>query len=154
MRPEPRTVPTALLNSPGFLLGKAAQQALELVEAALAPLELKARHFGVLVALDEREPASQHQLAQTLRIDRTTMVAVVDHLERLGWVERRLHATDRRTHQVHRTPAGKVATDTARAVASRADAELVAGLSAAEVAQLLRLLRTLYTRAGAVTSHQ
>jgi DNA-binding MarR family transcriptional regulator len=143
MRPDQQTVPEALLNSPGFLLGKAAQQALELAEAALAPLGLKVRHYGVLVALDEREPASQHQLGEALRIDRTTMVAIVDHLEGLGWVERAPHATDRRTHQVVRTPAGQAATDTAHAVVRRADERLVARLSAAELAQLLGLLRTL-----------
>jgi DNA-binding MarR family transcriptional regulator len=144
VRPELPTLPTTLRDSPGFLLGKLAQRGSEVAESALASLDLKARHFGVLVTLEEHEPASQHLLSQVLQIDRTTMVAVIDHLERLTLVERGRQPGDRRTHQVRRTAAGRDATDQARTAMTRADAALVQRLSADELAQLLRLLHKLH----------
>ena len=140
---EVRTIPHALRASPGFLLGKAAQQGAELAERALGSLELKARHYGVLVSLQELGPLSQHQLGQVLRIDRTTMVAVVDHLERLGLVCRSLHPGDRRAYQVQLTAAGQAAVEQARRAMTGADAALVGRLSAEERARLVRLLRKL-----------
>jgi DNA-binding MarR family transcriptional regulator len=142
-RPEPTRIPDALWTSNGFLLAKAAQHGIDLAEAALAPLDLKARHYGVLVALDAHQPASQHQLSQILRIDRTTMVAIVDHLETRGLVERGLNPTDRRTHRVRLTSAGHTAMQQARTALAHADAELVDRLSADEQAQLTTLLHKL-----------
>jgi DNA-binding MarR family transcriptional regulator len=136
-------IPQALRASPGFLLGKTAQQGAELVEQALQPLALKARHYGVLVSLQDLGPVSQHELGQLLRIDRTTMVAVVDHLERLGFVVRGLHPVDRRTYQVRLTTAGQAAVERARGAIAAADAALVDRLTAQERAQLMILLHKL-----------
>jgi DNA-binding MarR family transcriptional regulator len=140
---EPAPVPDALWASAGFLLAKAGQQGVELAKAALGPLDLKARHFGVLVALEAHQPASQHQLGQVLRIDRTTIVAVVDYLQTRSLVERGLHPTDRRSHQVRLTSAGQAALQRARTAMAHADAELMARLSADEQAQLVTLLHKL-----------
>lgn len=138
-----RTVPQALLASPGFLLGKAAQQAVELAERALRPLDLKVRHYGVLISLQDLGPLAQHELARLLRIDRTTMVAIVDHLERLGFVHRGLHQADRRMYQVQLTASGEAAVEQARGAIAGADAALDDRLSAQERAQLVILLRKL-----------
>ena len=140
---RPRHLPRTLRASPGFLLGKAAQQGAALVEQALQPLRLKARHYGVLVALDELGPCSQHELGDPLRIDRTTMVAIVDHLERLGFVERRPQPDDRRSYQIQLTAAGSSALAQARGAVAKADASLVERLSAPETLRLVRLLRKL-----------
>ena len=139
----PHALPRTLRASPGFLLGKAAQQGAALVEQVLQPLGLKARHYGVLVALDELGPRSQHELGDVLRIDRTTMVAIVDHLEGLGFVERRPQPEDRRSYQVWLTAAGSSALARARGAVAAADASLVERLSAPERRRLVRLLRTL-----------
>jgi DNA-binding MarR family transcriptional regulator len=141
--PTPAGIPDTLWASTGFLLTRAAQHAIDLAEAALTPLDLKARHYGVLVALDAHQPTSQHQLSQILRIDRTTMVAIVDYLETRGLVERGLNPTDRRTHRVRLTSAGRTAMQRARTALAHADAELVARLSADERAQLTPLLHKL-----------
>ena len=146
MAPTPadlQQVPEALRASPGFLLGKAAQQGAELAERALQPLALKARHYGVLVSLQDLGPLSQHELGQLLRIDRTTMVAVVDHLERLGFVRRGVHPVDRRTYQVQLTAAGQAVVEQARGATASADAVLVARLSGEERAHLVTLLHKL-----------
>lgn len=138
-----RTVPQALRASPGFLLGKAAQRGTELVEQALRPLALKARHYGVLVSLQDLGPHSQHELGQLLRIDRTTMVAVVDHLEQQGFVLRSFHPVDRRTYQIQLTAAGQATLEQARGAIAGADTALVGRLSAEERTLLVTLLRKL-----------
>jgi len=130
----------ALFRTP---FARPAQQGAELAERALQPLALKARHYGVLVALQDLGPLSQHELGQLLRIDRTTMVAVVDHLERLGFVLRGLHPVDRRTYQVQLTAVGQAALEQARSATAAADAALINSLSAPQAVQLVKLLRKL-----------
>jgi DNA-binding MarR family transcriptional regulator len=132
-----------LRSSPGFLLGKAAQLGADLVERALQPLQLKARHYGVLIALQELGAMSQQELGHVLRIDRTTMVAVIDYLERLGAVRRVVDPVDRRSHLIHLTAQGTAALKRARQLVTAADDELVQGLSAREREQLIDLLQRL-----------
>jgi DNA-binding MarR family transcriptional regulator len=71
------------------------------------------------------------------------MVAIVDHLERLGFVERGLHPADRRAHRVRLTAAGQAALEHARGGMAEADAALVGRLSGADRARLVALLQTL-----------
>jgi DNA-binding MarR family transcriptional regulator len=86
---------------------------------------------------------SQQELGHVLRIDRTTMVAVIDHLERLGAVRRAVDPVDRRSHQVQLTVQGTAALNRARQLVTAADDELVQGLLAREREQLIDLLQRL-----------
>jgi DNA-binding MarR family transcriptional regulator len=143
MAPAPadvRSAPRALRSSPGFLLGKAAQRGSELVEQALRPLELKTRHYGVLVSLEGLGALTQHELGQLLRIDRTTMVAIVDHLEQRRFVRRAPDRADRRANRIQLTAAGRAALRSATGAVATADTTLVEGLSAEERAELVSLL--------------
>src|SRR5262245_32397792 len=133
-------MPQALSGSPGFLLGKAAQRGAELVEHALQSLQLKARHYGVLVSLQDIGPLSQHKLSRLLRIDRTTMVAIIDHLETLGFVRRAVRSRDRRSCEMQLTSRGKAVLKRARSEASAADERLVEPLTRRERDQLVVLL--------------
>ena len=54
----------------------------------------------------ERGPLSQAALGELPRIERTTVVAVVDELERAGYVNRGRYAADRRVHSLI-TPTGR-----------------------------------------------
>lgn len=66
----------------GYLLKHANLRLSELVGAALAPYGIDGREFAVLALLDSPVPMSQLDAARRLGIDRTTMVAMVDALER------------------------------------------------------------------------
>src|SRR5690242_133700 len=83
-----------------YLLKHATSKLMALTDAALEPFGIDSKDFGTLRVLAHREPASQLQVAQTLGIDRTTMVAVLDALERKGIVLRRPDPTDRRRNVV------------------------------------------------------
>lgn len=91
----------------GYLLKRAHLQFGELVSEALAPLDIDNREWAVLISLDERRPRSQAELAGLVGVDRTTMVALVDALQRKGLVQRRPHADDRRKNVIEITPSGR-----------------------------------------------
>src|SRR5204862_4918906 len=77
-------LPEVLQGSPGFLLGKAGQRAVELGDGAMSQFGLKPRHYGVLSLLRRYGGFSQLELSSVLRIDRSTMATVVDELRQMG----------------------------------------------------------------------
>ena len=74
-------------------------------------------------------------------IDPSTMVSLIDDLERAGLAERRPHPTDRRARAVAITPKGRRLLDRARRMAAQVDSEVLRGLTAAERRDLMTLLR-------------
>ena len=128
-RAAPRPpAPATLTQSTALMLVKAAQRATEALEAALAPLGLRPRHYRVLVALGESGALSQQALGGLLGIDRTTMVAIVDALEGQGLAERRPDADDRRSYRVQLTARGRTTLVRATGAVARADEALLARL--------------------------
>ena len=132
--------PERLRGRLGFVLGKAAQRATALMGVAPQPHGLKVRHYGVLTALAEQNGQTQQALGARLRIDRTTMAAALDDLERLGLAARQPHPSDRRAHHVSLTEAGCSALAALEPGARQAEAALEADLSPQERAQLVALL--------------
>jgi len=110
-------------------------------EQHLGPSGINARELTVLLFLDGREPESQQQAAARLGIDRTTMVALLDALERKGLVARRPDAGDRRRNVVLLTDAGQATLRQATRASDTAERELLADLDDHEAAQLRDLLK-------------
>jgi DNA-binding MarR family transcriptional regulator len=108
---------------------------------ALEPWSLDGRELAVLGVLDADEPPAQRQAAERLGVDRTTMVALVDELERKGYVERRADPDDRRRNLVHLTTAGRQARRDATRAADEAEQGFLAALSPAERTALRDMLR-------------
>lgn len=110
---------------------------------ALEPLGLRPPHFGVMRLIATEPGSTQQQLADRSLIDPSSMVAVVDELEELGYAERREHPGDRRKHAIHLTREGERMLDRAQAVATKTAEEVLAPLDSGEVQELRRLLRKL-----------
>jgi DNA-binding MarR family transcriptional regulator len=100
-------VPPPLAAYTGYLLRAVHDRALK-IAATVVPAGRSVREFGVLSIL-VTGPASQQQLADTLHVNRTMMVQVVDRLEADGLVERRRNPADRRSYALQLTPAGQKA---------------------------------------------
>lgn len=127
----------------GFLLKHATMVLSERTDAALGPLSIDGKEFGALRVLARREPMSQLQVAQTLGIDRTTMVALLDTLERKGIVARHPDPADRRRNVVELTEQGEQVVDAAEALRLQVEEEFLAPVGAADGERLRRTLRTL-----------
>jgi len=112
------------------------------LDRALAPLELRAREFWML-AIAGRGNVSQHEIAGLCGLDPSSLVAVLDGLERRGWLRRQPNPRDRRMHWVQRTEAGDRLFARALPLARRAEARHLEALSAAGQRQLLAAMRQL-----------
>jgi DNA-binding MarR family transcriptional regulator len=108
---------------------------------ALAPLSLNIAHVAVLGLLGERGDLSQRQLIDLMDADKSTMVYLIDELERQGLVERRADPSDRRAYAVHLTAAGRRRLQEAGGIAARVEMDFLSVLSARERAQFTDFLR-------------
>ena len=104
--------------------------------------ELSPGRAGMLLLIEANPGVTQGRLATAARLDRSTMVGVVDSLEDRGLIERR-RGVDRRTNGLWLTKAGRLLAARLRVRIARHERRVAARLSAAERAQLLALLEKL-----------
>jgi DNA-binding MarR family transcriptional regulator len=130
----------ALAGRLGYLLKHAQQRLAGLTATALAPFGISGRQLAVLIAIDDRVPLSQQEVARRLGVDRTTMVALVDELEGKRLVERRPDPEDRRRNVVALTGAGQTTLAGAAEASAKAERQFLAGLSAAEMIEFRQVL--------------
>lgn len=96
------------------------------------------RDYVVLVLLEQERPRTQVELGQLAGLDKTTLMAALDRLERAGLVERKLDPNNRRVRIPAITAEG-TAVQEAITTARRA-AEEVPGMTAKELQTLRKLL--------------
>lgn len=73
---------------------------------ALGEFDITPGLFGVLVTIESNPDLKQQELAKATQLDRSTVVSVIDGLERRGLVERRAVANDRRSNALRLTSDG------------------------------------------------
>lgn len=117
--------------------------------AALQSIGLTPALFAVLNYLGARDGAIQQQIGSAMGIDPSTMVSLVDQLERAGLAKRRPHPQDRRAREVTITPEGRRTLEQARKLAEEVEGVVLEGLSPAERGQLVTLLRKAFAAAPA-----
>ena len=123
-----------------YLLKHALLDLEELHQEQLGPIGINARELSVLLLLEAREPESQQQAAARLKVDRTTMVDLLDGLEAKGLVARRADGEDRRRNVVVLTDPGRQTLGKAVRASDRAEQRLLGALDEAEQTQLRSLL--------------
>jgi DNA-binding MarR family transcriptional regulator len=97
--------------------------------------------FAVLNYLAAHEGSTQRAIGSAMGIDPSTMVSLVDVLQRDGMANRRPHPNDRRAYAVTITAKGRRALERARKLAYEAEDEVLGGLSMPEREELLTLMR-------------
>lgn len=131
-------------NAVGFeigpLLRQAHRKAAEVFDAALQPLQIQGRHFGVLLALHRDGPLTQRQLVDRLGSDKSSMVRTIDDLQTRGLCVREPDASDRRANAIHLTDSGRRLFTCAEQIARDSAATLLAGLTEEEQLQLRNVL--------------
>lgn len=131
----------------GFLLNQAAVIVRDRTAAALAPLNLHPRVFGVLLLIGHQPGITQTEASQRLRIDRTTMSQLVTDLSDRKLIKQAVSPDDRRNRRLQLTAQGSRTLRRAAALAEQVEHDVTAGLSRADnaalkstLAQLLRSL--------------
>jgi DNA-binding MarR family transcriptional regulator len=110
---------------------------------ALAPVGIDPREFLLLRFVATDEGRSQQALAERLGVPASRMVALVDHLEEAGFVERRPDPEDRRVRGLYLTRKGRGALERAGKIAIDYETRLCAGINREEREQLIDLLQKL-----------
>lgn len=119
-------------------------EARRLLDEALEPLGLKSREFWILVIAGALN-VSQHELAELCGLDPSSLVAILDGMERRGLLHRQRNPHDRRVQWVQRTEEGDRVFARALPRAQSAEAEQLSVLSAADQRQLVAAMRKLIT---------
>ena len=126
--------------STAFLLAQIGAHAAARFAERLAPLGLVPAHAGILRLVAGRPGISQQELASSLGMLPSRLVAYLDELEEKGLVERRDNLEDRRQYALRTTDAGARAMADVGRVARAHDDAICAALGAGERAQLGALL--------------
>jgi DNA-binding MarR family transcriptional regulator len=135
--PEPETAPRSvgfLISQLGFVSSKAFME-------ALRPVGIDPREFLLMRFVAASEGQSQQALAERLSVPASRMVALVDHLEDAGFLERRPDPEDRRVRGLYLTRKGRGALERASKIAIDYETRLCAGINRSEREQLIDLLQ-------------
>ena len=138
----PHWAPTA-----GMLLLKIGKAAERRFEKALKPSGLTPRHLGVLFEVQAR-PTSQQALIETIGVDPSKLVGLLNDLEADGLIVRKRDPEDRRRHIVEVSARGSGRLEDAKQTAAAVEEELLAGLDADQRAELLALLAQVADSSG------
>ena len=141
-KPAPHYAPTA-----GVLLLKIGKAAERRIADALKPTGLTPRHLGVMFEV-QACPTSQQALIETIGVDASQLVGLLNDLEADGLIVRKRDPEDRRRHIVEVSAKGSARLEDAKKVAATVEEELLAGLDADQRAELLVLLAQVADSSG------
>jgi DNA-binding MarR family transcriptional regulator len=130
------------LEMPGHLARRFQQIAVSLFHAEMeaAGYDLTPVQFAALVTIQQNPNVDQITLAGLIAYDRTTITGVIDRLTRKGLVVRTVSDTDRRARTLQITSEGVSVLRDIEPSVEAAQQAILSGLSAAEGAELMRLL--------------
>jgi DNA-binding MarR family transcriptional regulator len=131
----------------GMLLLKIGKAAERRFAEALKPTGLTPRHLGVLFEV-QACPTSQQDLIETVGVDPSKLVGLLNDLEADGLIVRRRDPNDRRRHIVEVSAKGSARLEDAKETAAAVEAELLVGLDEGQVEQLLVLLAQVADSSG------
>src|SRR4051812_47020007 len=94
-------------SSPGLLLALVGHEAMRRLRAAHTAHNLKPRQFQILGLLHDHGGLPQRELQQTMGVDASILVTLLNPLEARGLVARDRDPDDRRRHLVTLTRAGE-----------------------------------------------
>jgi DNA-binding MarR family transcriptional regulator len=126
-------------SNPAFLLAQLGAHAASQFAERLRVIELTPQDAGILRLLRVAAGLSQQELSAKLRIHPSRLVAILDELEKRGFIERRAHPDDRRLYSLHLTQDGGEVLGRIGRVAREHQEALLSALSKDE----RKMLRTL-----------
>jgi MarR family transcriptional regulator, multiple antibiotic resistance protein MarR len=131
----------------GALIGLARKTMINKIDVELAPFDVSAAQWLVVLLVGENAVASASGLCDTLAYDPGAMTRLLDRLERKGIVRRVRSPEDRRTIQLELTESGKALYPKIIAAIADVNNGLLRGFSRKEVGQLEDFLRRMLANA-------
>ncbi|WP_234971481.1 MarR family winged helix-turn-helix transcriptional regulator [Jatrophihabitans endophyticus] len=123
-----------------LLHAAADRMTVDLDRAAVAMGLSDVRDWFILAVLSDDADRTQLELSRMVCIDKTTLIAVLDRLERLELIVRTVSPTDRRVRIPRITPAGRKAYAKFAVARDRAESDALDGIEPEQRALLLELL--------------
>lgn len=146
LAPPVEATDRALRVYSGYVMKRAFHAIQTDVTRVLEPHGLRMLTFSVLAVVVDNPGLRQAQLADALALERPNVVALIDDLERRGWVERARAPEDRRAYALRATEAGVRVHAAARASVDAHEADMTADLSAEERRVLFEALARIENR--------
>ncbi|HUC38328.1 MAG TPA: MarR family transcriptional regulator [Acidimicrobiales bacterium] len=134
----------------GFLLSQLGFETASRFGVLMSELDLEPRQFALMRAIGAAEGLSQNAVGEWLRIPPSSMVAVIDHLEGRGLVERRPHRSDRRSRTLHLTSSGREVLARATELAMGLEQTICQGFAPGERLELIEMLSRVIDNLGLV----
>ena len=107
--------------------------------------DVTAEQFAVLVSLWENDAQTQSELAEHLVKDKTNMTRILDGLAKRDLITRRFNESDRRSHRIHLTEAGRQIKDKLIPLAAGINRTALEGFSDKEEQALKTFLRNVFS---------
>ena len=122
----------------------------------LAELEIKKQlgltpaHWKVILALNITDGLTQKELADKIYVDGSTLVPVIDKMEKNGLVERRANPKDRRMNRVFLTKKSESTVDSIILIVLQLRKMLFRGISADQLDSTKKILATMIQNSDAM----
>ncbi|MDX8053016.1 MarR family transcriptional regulator [Lentzea sp. BCCO 10_0798] len=132
-----------LETSLGYLLKEASSVLRAAMEEVLRPLGMTVTHYACLELLAQRPGLSNSELARGAFVTRQSMNVLLQNLEREGHVTRPAEAPVGKVLPTRLTPRGRRSLEKATAAVRSVEVRMLAGLTEADQAAALRILRSM-----------
>jgi DNA-binding MarR family transcriptional regulator len=128
------------LRNFGFLIKDIGRLYTRLFEQRASHLGMTLAQCKALAYISRNESISQIRLAELTGIEPMSLVRILDRMEADGWIERRMHPTDRRARQLHLTARAQPTLDQMWQLSDAVRMQTLAGFKAQERDLLIELL--------------
>jgi len=129
------------LESPGHVVNYLARLFAAALDRRIGQLGVSTGQFPVLLMLWEQDGVTQASLVEKLAVEQPTMAGTLKRMERAGLIRRVADPNDGRQSHIHLTRKGRALENGLVASAKNTNAAALAGLTAAESTQFVKLAR-------------
>lgn len=142
-REQPGVVNGVLGTLIGYRMKRAYMQIQPRAQRALAEDDLRVVSFSCLSIIADNPGIVQSELAESLQMERSNLVVIMDDLEERGLITRKKVPTDRRRYALSATLRGRHLRDRAARKVKEAEDEVIGHLDDKDRALLLAVLERL-----------
>jgi len=130
-------------TSIGFWVFTAAHAMEASMNEALAPLGITSRQVQILGCLAVHGEVTQNELAEKLRVEPSSVVRMIDRMERDGWIERVIDPGDRRKRIIRPTERAEPVWRSIREIMAPVKAHALEGISETELSAARGVLQAI-----------